>query len=175
MLFKSYRMNKNLRPAAAQAAAVAYEPVQNIKSPPVYRDDLIRMQTMEHQYTWYRSFLWTPRKWKNRKGEGNIRSTWPPNQPKEKSTELILGGDFYAKIKIDHINQNESRNGKIPQDTINKNELVTATTRANKGQWTKQELNNPEKTLNSRLYFDYKMHKKQHKRYNDWRGRSLQN
>ena len=58
---------------------------------------------------------------------------------------MILGGDFNAKIKIDHINQNESRNGKILQDTINKNDLITATTSANKGQWTRQEWNNPEK------------------------------
>ena len=28
--------------SAAAAAAAAYEPVQNIKSPPVYRGDLIR-------------------------------------------------------------------------------------------------------------------------------------
>ena len=53
---------------------------------------------------------------------------------RKKTTELIQGGDFNAKIKIDHINQNESRNGKILQDTINKNELKAATTRVNKGQ-----------------------------------------
>ena len=52
MLFKSYRVNKNLRPAAAAAqVAAAYEPVQkhkvtssipgNIKSPPVYWGGLI--------------------------------------------------------------------------------------------------------------------------------------
>ena len=35
MLFKSYRVNKNLRPAAAAAAAVAaYEPVQKHKITP---------------------------------------------------------------------------------------------------------------------------------------------
>ena len=47
--FKSYRVNKNLRPAAAAAAAVAaaaapaaaYEPVQKHKVTPVYRGDLI--------------------------------------------------------------------------------------------------------------------------------------
>ena len=63
---------------------------------------------------------------------------------RKKTTKVILGGDFNAKIKIDHINQNESRNGKILQDIINRNELITATTSANKGQWTRQEWNNPE-------------------------------
>ena len=58
---------------------------------------------------------------------------------------MILGGDFNAKIKIDHINQNESRNGKILQDTIDKNDLITATTSSNKKQWPTQEWNNPEK------------------------------
>ena len=33
-LFKSYRVNKNLRPAAAAAAAAAYEPVQKHKVTP---------------------------------------------------------------------------------------------------------------------------------------------
>ena len=41
---------------------------------------------------------------------------------RKKTTEFILGGDFNVKIKIDHINQNESRNGKILKDTINKND-----------------------------------------------------
>ena len=48
MLFKSYRVNKNLRPAAAaaaaaaaQAPAAAYEPVQKHEVTPVYRSDLI--------------------------------------------------------------------------------------------------------------------------------------
>ena len=44
MLFKSYRVNKNLRPAAAaaaQAPAAAYEPVQKHEVTPVYRGDLI--------------------------------------------------------------------------------------------------------------------------------------
>ena len=39
-LFKSYGVNKNLRPAVA--AAAAYEPVQKHKVTPVYRGDLIR-------------------------------------------------------------------------------------------------------------------------------------
>ena len=38
-LFKSYRVHKNLRPAAEPAAA--YEPVQKHKVTPVYRGDLI--------------------------------------------------------------------------------------------------------------------------------------
>ena len=64
---------------------------------------------------------------------------------RKKTTEVILGGDFNAKIKMDQINQNESRNGKILEDIINKNDLTTATTNANRGHWTRQEWNNPEK------------------------------
>ena len=40
-LFKSYRVNKNLRPAAAALAV----PVQKLKLPPVYRGDLINACT----------------------------------------------------------------------------------------------------------------------------------
>ena len=47
MLFKSYLVNKNLRPAAA--AAAAYEPVQKHKVIPVYRGDLISAKTWKNQ------------------------------------------------------------------------------------------------------------------------------
>ena len=44
-MFKSYRVDKNLRPAAvaAHAAAALTNRYKNIKSPPVYRGDLINL------------------------------------------------------------------------------------------------------------------------------------
>ena len=61
--------------------------------------------------------------------------------------EMILGGDFNAKLKIEKQTekQKQSRNGKILQELINRKDLDPITTKANLGTWTRYEWNNKEK------------------------------
>ena len=53
--------------------------------------------------------------------------------------EIILGGDFNAKLEINHKdgNQQESRNGRILQEIITRNNLTAASTKADLGLWTR--------------------------------------
>ena len=71
------------------------------------------------------------------------------NQIKQKSknNEIIIGGDFNAKLAfdIDNTQQKESRNGKILQELTDRNNLEPITLNAEKGIWTRHEWNNKEK------------------------------
>ena len=61
--------------------------------------------------------------------------------------EMILGGDFNAKLKIEtqKEKQEQSRNGKILQELVNEKDLDPITTRADEGTWTRFEWNNKDK------------------------------
>ena len=71
---------------------------------------------------------------------GTLVGGWAEN-------EMILGGDFNAKLKIEKQTekQEQSRNGKILQELINRKDLDPITTKANLGTWTRYEWNNKEK------------------------------
>ena len=62
-------------------------------------------------------------------------------------SEMILGGNFNTKLKIEKQTekQEQSRNGKILQELINRKDLDPITTKANLGKWTRYEWNNKEK------------------------------
>ena len=61
--------------------------------------------------------------------------------------EIILGGDFNAKQKIEtqKEKQEQSRDGKVLKKLINEKDLDPITTRADDGTWTKFEWNNKDK------------------------------
>ena len=71
------------------------------------------------------------------------------NQITQKLTEneLIIGGDFNAKLEIikPTEKQEQSRNGKILQDLITKKDLDPISIKADIGTWTRFEWNNKEK------------------------------
>ena len=71
------------------------------------------------------------------------------NQITQKLTEneLIIGGDFNAKLEINKPTekQEQSRNGKILQDLITKKDLDPISIKADIGTWTRFEWNNKEK------------------------------
>ena len=71
------------------------------------------------------------------------------NQITQKLTEneLIIGGDFNAKLEINKTTekQEQSRNGKMLQDLITKKDLDPISIKADIGTWTRFEWNNKEK------------------------------
>ena len=58
---------------------------------------------------------------------------------KQKKHEIILGGDFNAKLKIDQptTQQSESRNGEILEKLLHRTELAPINTNADQGRWTR--------------------------------------
>ena len=81
--------------------------------------DKTRKQTKKHKH---RCLLWTTRKRKSGKNKEIFEKL--ENQITQKLTEneLIIGGDFNAKLEINKPTekQEQSRNGKILQDLITK-------------------------------------------------------
>ena len=67
--------------------------------------------------------------------------------------EVILGGDFNAKIEIDNneIKQKQSRNGKLLQRMIENTGLQAISTKADIGSWTKVN----RKNTNEKSIIDY--------------------
>ena len=64
---------------------------------------------------------------------------------KRKNNEVILGGDFNAKLHVikDGQTQTQSRNGKILQHLIDNTQLTPITTKADYGFYTRVNRNNP--------------------------------
>ena len=92
------------------------------------------------------------------------------NQITQKLTEneLIIGGDFNAKLEIikPTEKQEQSRNGKILQDLITKKDLDPISKKADIGTWTRFEWNNKGKKINSGLYHHNKTNSKKHHPHN---------
>ena len=74
---------------------------------------------------------------------------------KRKNNEIILGGDFNAKLHVikDGQTQKQSRNGKILQDLIDNTQLTPITTKADYGFYTRVNRNDP----NEKSMIDYIM------------------
>ena len=74
-------------------------------------------------------------------------------QKLKQTGEIILTGDFNAKLKINNkkVNQNQSRNGRLLQNLINQHNLTPISTKANQGQWTRINRKNP----NQKSIIDY--------------------
>ena len=69
---------------------------------------------------------------------------------KAQSNEIIIAGDYNAKLKIDtnECKQDESRNGKLLREIINNNNLKPANLEANHGIWTRvNRRNDAEKSV----------------------------
>ena len=69
---------------------------------------------------------------------------------KAETNEIILAGDFNAKITINNeeCKQSESRNGKLLQNIIEDNNLIVANLKADAGIWTRvNRKNNEEKSV----------------------------
>ena len=63
----------------------------------------------------------------------------------KKEGEILLMGDFNSNLNIEKENaqQNESRNGKLLQNTLNELNLTAISIKANAGTWTRVNRNNP--------------------------------
>ena len=64
---------------------------------------------------------------------------------KSKDNNIIIGGDFNAKLQVDNNNhkQAQSRNGKTLQEMINNTQLIPVTTNADYGFYTRVNRNDP--------------------------------
>ena len=64
---------------------------------------------------------------------------------KSKDNNIIIGGDFNAKLQVDNNNhkQTQSRNGKTLQEMLNNTQLIPVTTNADYGFYTRVNRNDP--------------------------------
>ena len=64
---------------------------------------------------------------------------------KSKDNNIIIGGDFKAKLHVDNNNhkQTQSRNGKALQEMLNNTQLIPVTTNADYGFYTRVNRNEP--------------------------------